>query len=230
VLLSGGMDSAVTLYIARKTYDASALIFKYGQRAGQETASAVKVAEKAGVPYYILDISFPWKGSTLLDSSLTVPSGGASAGGSIPSTYVPGRNIIFLSFGVSFAEAIGARAVFIGAHEQDYSNYPDCRRGFFDNFEKAVNSGTKLGVEGERVEVVTPLIDKTKKEIIRTGMSLGVPFELTWSCYDGGKTPCGRCESCMFRARGFEEAGLTDPVLPGVAVKRKIKNIVKVVK
>jgi 7-cyano-7-deazaguanine synthase len=131
----------------------------------------------------------------------------------IPSTYVPARNIIFLSFALSYAEAIKAGAIFIGAHSQDYSGYPDCRPEFYRAFSKVIATGTKSGVEKRKIQIKTPLIRKTKAQIIRLGKSLGVPFALTWSCYRGGKRPCGICDSCYFRAKGFREAGLIDPLL-----------------
>ncbi|MCK4851819.1 MAG: 7-cyano-7-deazaguanine synthase QueC [Candidatus Omnitrophica bacterium] len=213
VLLSGGMDSAVTLYMARQDYQCHALIFDYGQKAVRETGCARKVAQMTGSPFYVLRISFPWKGSALLDALVDVPAGAVSGGGNIPSTYVPARNIVFLSFGVSFAEAIDAEALFIGAHQLDFSNYPDCRTPFFESFQETVRQGTKKGVEGRGVRIVAPIIDRTKKEIIEAGLGLGVAFEHTWSCYKGGALPCGACESCMFRAAAFAEAGIPDPLL-----------------
>jgi len=131
--------------------------------------------------------------------------------GEIPVTYVPARNIIFLSFAASCAEAIGARSVFIGANALDYSGYPDCRPEFFDAYQNVLNKGLKAGVEGKKIKIHTPLLRKTKAQIIRLGKQLNVPYEVTWSCYKGGKKPCGVCDSCMLRAKGFKEAGLADP-------------------
>ncbi len=212
VLVSGGVDSAVTLYIAKKDYQTHALIFDYGQKAFKEIECAKRIASSAGVPFQVLKISLPWKGSALLDAGKPVPEGAAKRSGEIPETYVPARNIIFLSFAVSFAEATGASAVFIGAHQLDFSNYPDCRSAFFERFRETVRAGTKKGSEGEEVRIITPVIDKTKKEIIEMGEELAVPFEYTWSCYKGGKSPCGACESCLFRTEAFREAGLEDPL------------------
>ena len=213
VLLSGGMDSAVTLYIAKKDYKCHTLVFDYGQRASREVECARRLAKNAGCEYKVLNISLPWKGSSLLDETQAVPEADAGKEGEIPSTYVPARNIIFLSYGISFAESIGAEKVFIGAHELDFSNYPDCRKEFFESFQEVVRRGTKRGTEGRQVEIETPIIRKTKKEIVQTGRSLGVPFEYTWSCYKEEEVPCGVCESCVFRAKAFEEAGIEDPLL-----------------
>jgi len=213
VLLSGGMDSAVTLGVAQKDYECYALIFDYGQRAAKEIMCARRIAEKSGCEHQTLKISLPWKGSALLDMDMAVPEGSLSPEGEIPETYVPARNIIFLSFGVSFAEAIGAESVFIGAHQLDYSNYPDCRGEFFASFQEMSDRGTRRGVGGRGIRIGTPVLDMTKKEILATGNKLGVPFEYTWSCYQDGETPCGVCESCILRARAFSEAGVADPLL-----------------
>lgn len=212
VLLSGGMDSAVTLYLAKREYDPYVLIFDYGQKAEKEIGCAKKLCDKAGCDYHIMDIDLPWKGSSLLDDDVEVPSEGASSDGKIPTTYVPSRNIIFLSFATSYAEAIGAEAVFIGAHQLDYSNYPDCRSEFFESFRKTVELGTKKGVEEEAIRVVTPIINMTKKEILEAGTELGVPFEDTWSCYKQQDSPCRSCESCVLREKAFTEAGIKDPL------------------
>jgi len=217
VLLSGGLDSAVVLYSAKKQgFKCDCLIFDYGQRHKREIDSAERIARAAGVKSTLVRISLPWKGSSLLDRKISlspaqVKPSAKNAG--IPLTYVPGRNIIFLSFAVSFAEAMSAGAVFIGAHTEDYSGYPDCRPEFYRAFSKAVASGTKTGVEGRGIKIFIPLIDKTKAGIIKTGRRLGVPFQFTWSCYKGGKRPCGKCDSCFFRAKGFKDAGIKDPLL-----------------
>ncbi|KJJ85711.1 queuosine biosynthesis protein QueC [Candidatus Omnitrophus magneticus] len=168
VLLSGGMDSAVTLYIAKQKYQCHVLIFDYGQQARKEIISAKNLAKQSSSDFYVIKITLPWKGSALLDKNIKIPENGDYLGKGIPSTYVPARNIIFLSFGVSFAEAIGANAIFIGAHELDFSNYPDCRGEFFDSFQKVINKGTKSGVNKSPVKIITPILNKTKKEIVKT--------------------------------------------------------------
>lgn len=209
VLLSGGLDSTTALYIAKsKGYRCHCLVFDYGQRHRREIDAAKKISLLAKCPLEVIRIALPWKGSALLDKKIALPNIHRRSD-RIPSTYVPGRNIIFLSFALSFAEAISASAIFIGAHAQDYSGYPDCRPEFYAAFKKVVSTGTKAGVENKGVEIKAPLIDMAKSEIIRLGNKLGVPFELTWSCYSGGKKPCGRCDSCYFRDKGFREAGLT---------------------
>jgi 7-cyano-7-deazaguanine synthase len=215
VLLSGGLDSCVTLYSAlSKGYKVFCVAFDYGQRHKRELANARAVAAAAKVPFFLAGVRLPWKGSSLLDESMKVPQRSIKqASHGIPSTYVPGRNIIFLSCAVSLAEARDCSAVFIGAHAQDYSGYPDCRPEFYRAFNKAVAQGTKAGVEGRPIRVETPLIRMGKAGIIRLGRKLGAPLELTWSCYKGGARPCGVCDSCLFRAKGFREAGCSDPAL-----------------
>ncbi|MCK9595197.1 MAG: 7-cyano-7-deazaguanine synthase QueC [Candidatus Omnitrophica bacterium] len=215
VLLSGGLDSAVTLYFSRAAgFVPYCLIFDYGQRHKREIEASKKICRKSGCEFQVAKISLPWKGSALLDKKRTLPRATGDGGvRSIPATYVPGRNIIFLSFALSFAEAVAARAIFIGAHSQDYSGYPDCRPEFFRAFDKVALTGTKAGAKGSRITIHRPLLRMNKAQIIRLGNKLGVPFELTWSCYTGGGQPCGKCDSCYFRARGFLQAGLADPAL-----------------
>jgi len=209
VLLSGGLDSAATLYIAKSEgYQCQGLVFDYGQRHKREIEAARKISRLAKCPIKIVRIALPWKGSALLDDKIKLPSSKIRVSSKIPVTYVPGRNIIFLSFALSFAEGISADAIFIGAHAQDYSGYPDCRPEFYAAFKRVVSTGTRAGVENRGIEIKTPLINMTKAEIIRLGSKLGVPFESTWSCYEGGEKPCGRCDSCYFRAKGFREAGI----------------------
>ena len=214
VLLSGGLDSATTLYYAKAAgHDVRALVFDYGQRHRREIAAARAVARAAKVPCEIVHIGLPWKGSALLDRAIKVPSSGVRAG-TIPPTYVPARNIIFLSFAASYAEAVGATSIFIGANAIDYSGYPDCRPNFFRAFQKALDLGLKAGDGKRRIRIMTPLVDLTKADIVCLGQRLGVPLAATWSCYNGERQPCGVCDSCRLRAKGFADAGVSDPVAP----------------
>lgn len=220
VLLSGGIDSATTLYSAKKAgFKCFCLIFDYGQRHKREIESARQIAQIADCKWKIVKVNLPWKGSALLDKNIIIPKRTNEQTNKrtnkIPSTYVPGRNIIFLSFALSYAETIRACAIFIGAHSLDYSGYPDCRPEFYRAFSKVISCGTKVGVEKRRIEIKTPLIHKTKTQIIKLGFRLGVPFELTWSCYRGQKKPCGECDSCYFRTEGFRGAGIEDPLRAG---------------
>jgi len=213
VLLSGGMDSAVALYIARKKYDCFCLTFDYGQRHKSELDAAAKIARLAGAKHRVLKISFPWKGSSLLDKKIKVPIGRSVdiIKKQVPSTYVPARNIIFLSFATSCAEVIKAETIFIGAHTQDYSGYPDCRPDFFKVFQKVIDKGTKTGTDKKSIKIEIPLLKYNKEKILKIGQKLKVPFEFTWSCYKGGKNPCGSCDSCLFRKKAFEKLGIKDP-------------------
>ncbi len=205
VLLSGGLDSATTLYYAlHQGYEVRALVFDYGQRHKKEIMAAKAVARAVGAAVEIVRIAMPWKGSSLLDAAINVPVRGVRQG-VIPSTYVPARNIIFVSFAASFAEAIGARVIMIGANALDYSGYPDCRPEFFRSFQKTLDVGLKAGVEHHGVRIETPLIRMSKAQIIRLGLKLGVPYSKTWSCYQGGPKPCGVCDSCRLRQKGFKE-------------------------
>ena len=214
VLLSGGLDSATVLYVARSQgFQVQALIFDYGQRHRKEIRHAVQIAQASHCPYRMVRVSFPWQGSALLDRTLEVPEGRDDIPAEIPSTYVPARNIIFLSFAASWAETMAAQAIFIGANALDYSGYPDCRPEFFEAYDLMLKKGLKTGVEGRRLRVMVPLLKKTKAQIIRLGNKLGVPYHLTWSCYRGGRRPCGRCDSCVLRARGFAAAKVADPLL-----------------
>lgn len=215
VLLSGGLDSAVVLYYAiRAGYECRCLTFDYGQRHTRETVSAESIAKTAGAPLTTVRLDFPWKGSSLTDRQMAMPLGRdpAGIGNGIPNTYVPARNTVFISVAASYAEAIGAERIFIGAHAEDSSGYPDCRRPYVELFDRLLEAGTKAGLEG-RLRLEAPLIGKTKREIVILGKELGVPLRETWSCYAGGHAPCAVCDSCILRAKGFREAGIEDPAL-----------------
>ena len=213
VLLSGGLDSATTLYVARAFgYKTHCLIFDYGQRHRREIRQAKQIARQTHCSATFIKINLPWKGSSLLDKKMSLPRGRRVFKG-IPSTYVPARNTIFLSFALSYAETIGAEAIFIGANAVDFSGYPDCRPGFYRKFNRLAAVATKRGVTRKKLKIRTPLIGLTKSAIIKLGLKLGVPYELTWSCYKGDKKPCGVCDSCLIRKKGFKEAGMKDPAL-----------------
>ncbi len=214
VLLSGGLDSVTVLYDAMaQGYACTCLLFDYGQRHKKELRQAKAIAQRVHCSYEVITIAMPRQGSSLLNRCQAIPQGRTIVAGQIPSTYVPSRNIIFLSFAASLAETIGAQTIFIGANALDYSGYPDCRPEFYAAYQKALDAGTKAGVENRAITIRTPLIAKTKAQIIQLGMTLGVPYELTWSCYQGGRVPCGECDSCLLRAKGFREAGIDDPAL-----------------
>ncbi len=212
VLLSGGLDSATTLYLARRRdYKISCLVFDYGQRHSREVALARRLARRAGCRCRVIKISLPWGGSSLLEKKSSLPKKRSwkRIAKEIPSTYVPARNTIFLAYAISWAEAIGAETIFLGANSVDFSGYPDCRPAYFAACQEVIRTGTKKG----RIKIKTPLLKKTKAQIIRTGITLGVPYQFTWSCYAGRKRPCGQCESCRLREKGFRELGIKDPAL-----------------
>jgi len=207
VLLSGGIDSCVSFYLAlKKGYTCFPLIFEYGQRHKKEVAAAKKIARFRNCRPITVKLKFPWKGSALLDKRTPVP---VKRNKGIPVTYVPARNTIFLSYALSYAETIKANAIFIGAHDDDYSGYPDCREDFFSAFKEVKDKGTK---KGKKIRIITPVLKSGKAKIIMMGKKLNVPFGLTWSCYNGGKRPCGVCDSCFYRAKGFKQAGMKDPL------------------
>ena len=214
VLLSGGLDSAVTLFFAKnKGYDCRCLNFDYGQRHRIEMAMAKELASAAGVELRTEKIARSWGGSSLLDANSSLPSDRTPEEinrSGIPSTYVPARNSIFLSIAASYAEAIGADKIFIGAHSEDSSGYPDCRKEYLEAFDRMIKIGTRRGLEGN-LSLEFPLINMAKRDIVKLGDSLGVPFQYTWSCYEGGRSPCGRCDSCILREKGFKESGVADP-------------------
>jgi len=219
VLLSGGLDSATALAVARsRGFDCYALSFRYGQRHALELTCAERQARKMGaIEHKIADIDLRIFGGSALTSDIEVPkqrSLDAMGHGGIPITYVPARNTIFLSFALAWAEVLEAADIFIGVNALDYSGYPDCRPEFIRAYEQMANLATRAGVEGTtRIMIHTPLIDMTKAQIIRTGLDLGVDYKLTISCYDPGRDgrPCGTCDACLLRQKGFAELGLTDP-------------------
>jgi 7-cyano-7-deazaguanine synthase len=215
VILSGGLDSTVCMALADGEADGAplALTFDYGQRHRTELDRAAGVAGHYRAEHLVvaLDTS-AWGGSALTDPSIPVPTTGV--GGDIPVTYVPARNSIFLAVALGVAEARGLDAVWIGVNALDYSGYPDCRPEFIEAFRGVAATGQKRGVEGDPIAIRTPLIETTKAGIVELGMELNAPLELTWSCYQGGDTPCGQCDACILRARGFAQAGVADPALP----------------
>jgi 7-cyano-7-deazaguanine synthase len=214
VLLSGGLDSTTTLFWAKnKGYECFCLIFDYHQKHKKEIQSAIKIAKITNCNYKIIKFRLPWLGSALIDKNIKIPENRDLTKKEIPPTYVPARNTIFISFALSYAEAIDANTIFIGANALDYSGYPDCRPEYYTAFNKLAQLGTKTGIEGKKINIITPLIDKSKAEIVKLGVELNVPFELTWSCYKGGKRPCGKCDSCILRSKGFNEAKIQDTLL-----------------
>lgn len=219
VLLSGGLDSATVLAIAREQgFACHALSFRYGQRHAYELQAAERVAQALGaIEHRTAHIDLRVFGGSALTSEIAVPKHDAvnEIAGGIPITYVPARNTIFLSFALAYAEVLGAFDVFIGVNALDYSGYPDCRPAYIQAFEDMANLATKSGVESsQRLRIHAPLIEMTKAQIIQRGLALGVDYSLTSSCYDPGPAgqPCGHCDSCLLRAKGFTEVGASDPI------------------
>ena len=223
VLLSGGLDSYTAAAIARSLgFDLYALTIQYGQRHADEILASRNVAQALGVKAHrelAVDLA-SFGGSALLGDG-DVPKGGPEPD-TIPATYVPARTTVMLSLALAWAEVLGAYDIFIGVNALDYSGYPDCRPEFIEAFERTARLGTRAGVEGGRFHVRAPLISMTKAEIVRRGVSLGLDFGLTRSCYDPlpDGVPCGRCDSCILRARGFQEAGVDDPLLKDPLLKQ----------
>ena len=219
VLLSGGLDSATVLAIARvQGYELYALSFSYGPRHIFELEAASRVAASIGVAgHRVAAIDLRVFGGSALTGDIDVPKGRSAddMAHGIPITYVPARNTIFLSFALAWAEVLGSSDIFIGVNALDYSGYPDCRPEFIEAFEEMANLATKAGVEGrQKLKIHTPLIAMTKAQIIRRGVQLGVDYGLTSSCYDPSPTgdPCGQCDSCLLRQKGFRENGIEDPL------------------
>ena len=214
VLLSGGLDSATTAAIAlSEGYDAIALSFRYGQRHHRELLAAKKIVAKLNIKeHFIVDVNLSqWGGSSLTDTSMDIPQEGVQPD-IIPSTYVPGRNTVFIAIALSLAEAKNAEAIYLGINAVDYSGYPDCRPEYLAAYQKLASLASKVGVEGNTIQLVAPLVEDSKLDIVRRALSLGVPIEDTWSCYQGGEKPCGVCDSCRIRDKALIEAGRPDLV------------------
>jgi len=218
VLLSGGLDSTTTLAVARRDgLEPYAMTFRYGQRHEIEVEAAQRIARAAHVAdHMVVDIDLRTFGASALTSHIAVPKNRPEdqLGHGVPITYVPARNTIFLSFGLAWAEVLGARDIYVGVNAVDYSGYPDCRPEYIAAYERMANLATRAGVEGNGVRIRTPLIDLSKADIIRLGTSLGVDYSLTTSCYDPTVhgVACGHCDSCLLRLKGFAEAGIKDPI------------------
>jgi 7-cyano-7-deazaguanine synthase len=212
VLLSGGLDSATTAAIAiAEGYQVIALSFRYGQRHEKELTAAKKIAEALGIKeHFISEIDLAqWGGSSLTDQSMTIPQEGLQSD-TIPSTYVPGRNTVFIAIALSLAEAKNAQAIYLGINAVDYSGYPDCRPEYLATYQQLANLSSKAGVEGNAPQLVAPLVQDSKVDIVRRALELNVPIADTWSCYQGAVIPCGLCDSCRIRDRALIEAGRSD--------------------
>jgi 7-cyano-7-deazaguanine synthase len=223
ILLSGGLDSATTAAIAiADGYEAIALSFGYGQRHEKELQAASKIAKALDISeHYIIDVNLSqWGGSALTDESIAVPQDGIIPN-IIPSTYVPGRNTVFIAIALSLAEAKDAEAIYLGINAVDYSGYPDCRPEYLEAYQKLANLSSKVGVEGVAPKLVAPLVKDSKLDIVRRALSLEVPIGETWSCYQGENEPCGLCDSCRIRDRALIEAGRSDLA---TEVGRKLLN------
>ena len=221
VLLSGGLDSTTVVALAQRDgYEVHALSFRYGQRHAVELDAARRVAAQFGVAQHrVVDIDLRAFGGSSLTSNAPVPKGrdvsGSSADGDIPSTYVPARNTVFLSFALAYAEVVGATDIFLGVNALDYSGYPDCRPEYVSAFERLANLATRVGVQGEApIRIHAPLLHLTKQDIVALGLSLGVDYSTTTSCYDPAPdgASCGQCDACQLRLRGFAANGIPDPI------------------
>lgn len=211
VLLSGGLDSTTCLSIAcHEGYELYVLSFDYDQRHKKELDCAVNISKHYKVKEHRIIRLELTGGSALTDSSINIPDHSSNA--TIPITYVPARNTLFLSYALGYAEFIGATAIYIGVSAIDYSGYPDCRPEFIEAFQRVVDVGTKAGVEGNSIKIITPLLNLSKAETIQVAVQNNAPLYLTTSCYNGREKACGRCDSCVLRLNGFEQAGIEDPV------------------
>ena len=212
VLLSGGLDSATTAAIAlSEGYEAIALSFRYGQRHEKELQAAAEIVSALNIQqHHIIDVNLSqWGGSSLTDTAMEIPQEGVEPD-IIPSTYVPGRNTVFIAIALSLAEAKGAAAIYLGINAVDYSGYPDCRPEYLDAYQKLASLSSKTAIEGNAIELIAPLVKDTKVDIVKRALSLGIPIEQTWSCYQGGEQPCGVCDSCRIRDRALMAAGRPD--------------------
>jgi len=216
ILVSGGMDSAVALAIARaQNFECYALSVEYGQRHVSELAAAERLAAHFGAQHKIVKVDLRSIGGSALTDEIAVPEKAQSEGGGVPVTYVPARNTIMLSIALGWAEVLGARDIFCGVNAVDYSGYPDCRPEFVEQFERLANLATKAGIEGKGMTIHAPLIRLSKADIVREGVRLDVDFSMTVSCYqaDADGRACARCEACRLRAKGFADAAVADPTL-----------------
>lgn len=212
VLLSGGLDSATVAAQAQVDgYEVIALSLFYGQRHDRELDAAKAIVQALQIKtHHMLEVPLAqWGGSSLTDKHQSLPTQ-LSESGVIPSTYVPGRNTVFIAIALSLAEAVGAAAIYLGINAVDYSGYPDCRPDYLAAFQQLANLSSKVGIEGHAPQLIAPLVLDSKVDIVRRALSLGVPIELTWSCYQGGEIPCGVCDSCRIRDRALIEAGRPD--------------------
>ena len=217
VLLSGGLDSTTSLYLAKSEGfgEIYALTFEYGQKHDRELRAAREVARAAGVKEhkFVKLLLNQWDGCSLTDPKMEVPDGDLRRD-TVPDTYVPARNMVFLSVAASYADALGVEDIYIGVSEVDYSGYVDCREEFIRSMERTINLGTVLGAErGRHITIHAPFMHMAKADEIRLGARLGVDYGLTWTCYRGGDRPCGTCDSCLLRAKAFAEAGMEDPLV-----------------
>ncbi|MGL5833388.1 MAG: 7-cyano-7-deazaguanine synthase QueC [Waterburya sp.] len=212
VLLSGGLDSATTTAIAlAEGYEVIALSFRYGQRHYKELEAAKKIAQALNIKeHFIIDVNLSqWGGSSLTDESMTIPQDGVQPN-VIPSTYVPGRNTVFIAIALSLAEAKNAQAIYLGINAVDYSGYPDCRPEYLQAYQQLANLSSKTAIEGNTPQLVAPLVHDSKADIVRRALKLKVPIADTWSCYQGSETPCGLCDSCRIRDQALIEVGRDD--------------------